>query len=285
MSKKRRFALKKLQVSDLREHPNNEKIFSPLAEPELQLLAEDMDANGLGTPIDVTPDGVIVGGHMRVRAAKLLGWSTIECRVHEDWQDPHAPEVIEHLISDNLNRRQCTRLGVARACDALFTTMKRRDINRDNNELREIIGKRLGTCGRTVSRYQRLLTLPRALQDAIDSGNLPMALGSKIAGLNRAEREKIAERVAMGESVRRVADEYVPKSSKRSASFESDIAPVGSAIERVADAVKELQQWWLTSDQIDDEDRSELNRVAGDLNELLRPVPKVRRRSPNSLAG
>ena len=40
-------------------------------------------------PLQVLPDGTIISGHQRVRAAKLLGWSHIEAVVR------HLPVVVD----------------------------------------------------------------------------------------------------------------------------------------------------------------------------------------------
>ena len=54
---------------------------------EIEALARDMDENGLRDPVEVLPDGTLVTGHQRVRAAGLLGWEEIDVVVRHDLAD------------------------------------------------------------------------------------------------------------------------------------------------------------------------------------------------------
>jgi ParB family transcriptional regulator, chromosome partitioning protein len=48
---------------------------------DIQGLAESMEELGLLQPITVTPDGLLLVGERRLRAAKLLGWAKIPVTV------------------------------------------------------------------------------------------------------------------------------------------------------------------------------------------------------------
>lgn len=48
---------------------------------DIDLLAASMANIGLLHPIVVTPDGLLICGERRLRAAKLLGWTTIPVTV------------------------------------------------------------------------------------------------------------------------------------------------------------------------------------------------------------
>jgi len=51
---------------------------------DLQSLAESMKELGLLQPIVVFPDGRLILGERRLRAAKLLGWKTVPVTIARD---------------------------------------------------------------------------------------------------------------------------------------------------------------------------------------------------------
>lgn len=67
---------------------------SRLEARKLRKLADSMDLIGLIYPVVVTPDFMIVEGHRRTAAAKLLGWADIMCILTEE-----APEQIYSSIN------------------------------------------------------------------------------------------------------------------------------------------------------------------------------------------
>ena len=91
-----------VRIGGLREHPRHREIDTQLSDAEIDLLAEDIRANGQQTPIEVTPDGVIVCGHQRVRALKKLGREVAAARVRHDLAGAGAAAVEERMINDNL---------------------------------------------------------------------------------------------------------------------------------------------------------------------------------------
>jgi ParB family chromosome partitioning protein len=51
---------------------------------DIAALAASMKVLGLLHPIVVTPDGLLVCGERRLRAARLLGWKTIPVTVRSE---------------------------------------------------------------------------------------------------------------------------------------------------------------------------------------------------------
>src|SRR5215831_13385677 len=48
---------------------------------DIEGLAANMEELGLLQPIGVRPDGTLIWGERRLRAAKLLGWTDIEAKI------------------------------------------------------------------------------------------------------------------------------------------------------------------------------------------------------------
>ena len=63
----------KWKISKLKEHPKQTALFGNVSDAELAALVADIKANGLHDPVEILPDGVIVAGHQRVRAAGSPG--------------------------------------------------------------------------------------------------------------------------------------------------------------------------------------------------------------------
>jgi ParB-like chromosome segregation protein Spo0J len=207
-------------LASLRPHPLQAVLFSPRAEWQVVELAASMEKNGLQEPIEVLRDRTIIAGHGRAEAAKRLGWTTITCWVRSDLASA-GPEAIERrMVESNSHRRQLSMLDVARNYRHLLAITTNRHGRTPSpviveGDLRDLIGKRFGISGRTVSRWLKILELPLALQTAVESGQLQLTTGCKIAALDPQDRELIAERIEAGEVPADVAAEYLPAKDGR----------------------------------------------------------------------
>jgi hypothetical protein len=189
----------KRRLDSLHPHPRQAKLFDDLAVQEFLALVEDIRENGMRSPPEILPDGTIVTGHQRVRAAKELGWDEIDVVVRYDLADDDgAAESL--LISDNLNRRQLSPLGQARCISALAEIEESR---RDRYAVgsrpilaRDRVGERLRMSGRNVDRYLAVLEAPQSVQRAFDCGFLPLVLAARVAHLRANVQRRVAESIA-----------------------------------------------------------------------------------------
>jgi ParB-like chromosome segregation protein Spo0J len=69
---------------------------------DLQVLADSMNAVGLLQPIGVTADFALVFGERRLRAARILGWSTIPARIVD------VPSIVAGEFAENEIRKDFT---------------------------------------------------------------------------------------------------------------------------------------------------------------------------------
>ncbi len=72
---------------------------------ELKDLAKSLSEHGLMNPVSITENKVLISGHRRIEAAKLLGWKTIEAIVHPNLS---KIELLEMEIDENLHRKDFT---------------------------------------------------------------------------------------------------------------------------------------------------------------------------------
>jgi hypothetical protein len=72
---------------------------------ELRELAQSMRDHGLQTPLEILPDGTIVCGHQRARAANLLGWEEIDVWVNHELAVHGDLAVEQRMSQDNWVKR------------------------------------------------------------------------------------------------------------------------------------------------------------------------------------
>lgn len=92
----------KLKVSDLCPHKDNDYFFDDITGEAWQEFIDSIKTSGVIEPIVVTQNKVIVSGHQRVRACKLLEIEEIDAEVKIfDSED----EIIKCLIETNIRQR------------------------------------------------------------------------------------------------------------------------------------------------------------------------------------
>lgn len=88
-------ALEQIAVARLRAHPRNARTHS---RKQVRMIASSIERFGFLAPVLIDGDNVILAGHARVEAAKLLGRESVPCRrvSHLSEQDQRA-----YLLADN----------------------------------------------------------------------------------------------------------------------------------------------------------------------------------------
>jgi N6-adenosine-specific RNA methylase IME4 len=85
-------------VADLRPHPQAD-VLPPLARQEYRSFLADVQRRGVLVPLDITPAGVVLDGHVRLRAALELGLKELPVR------ELSPPDELEYLFWAALRRR------------------------------------------------------------------------------------------------------------------------------------------------------------------------------------
>ena len=138
----------KWKIAKLKDHPRQAEMFGDVGDGELKALAENMDKRGQRDPVHIAPDGTVIAGHQRVRAAKLLGWKEIDVVVRHDLAAGGASAIEEHFIEDNFVRRHLPPLVRAKCIKRLMELEEGRDVARfgftKKEELKTRIAARMG---------------------------------------------------------------------------------------------------------------------------------------------
>lgn len=202
----------KWMIAKLKDHPRQAEMFGDVDEGELTALAENMQKRGQRDPVEITPDGTVVAGHQRVRAAKRLGWKEIEVVVRHDLAAGGEAAVEEHFLEDNFVRRQLSPLARARCIKRLMELDEGREAARfgflKKEELKKRIAARMGLSARSVSRYLLLLDAPAAVQRVFDRGLITLIVAGRVALLPKAVQAEVARRIEGGERPAAVIAEH-----------------------------------------------------------------------------
>jgi len=204
------------RLEELRDHPRQQELAGDVSETVLDELARDMDDRGLQQPVEILPDGTVIAGHQRLRAARKLGWPEINVIVRDDLGEADDPEALFHLVADNALRRQADAIATARAYRALKELERRREWDElryeDRRETRDRIGDVLGMTGRNLDRLENLLDLPRPIQDAVSRRELTQAVALQIRNLPIVKQQEIAAAIAEGRPAKEVVAPFFSSS-------------------------------------------------------------------------
>ena len=229
-------------VTELRPHPLQSQIYQDLSDAELEDLAEDIRANGLRQPIEITPDGDVICGHQRLRAVRLIGWTTVACVVRQDLADQGAEAVKRRLIEDNLNRRNLGRLGVLRACAALRQITDKKLIK--GTTLRDYVAKRFNLSGRTLDRQMKFLAAPPALQEAWDRRQLTDGDMRRVLQASSRRQKQIAEEILAGKPPKEAVRDLAKPAERSTPTVEVHVSRVVRALTELRAALPHDERAW-----------------------------------------
>ena len=195
------------KVADLHSSPYQARLFDDLPDQELAEMVEDMRVHSQRAPLEIRPNGEIVDGHQRKRAAEVLGWETVAVVVRDDLAHANSDEIECEMIDANLHRRQLGVLEVARLYARLRQIARGWDADEFfgavKQDVRDRLAKRLGNVsGRTLDRYLRLLLTPREVQDAVSRQELAMSAALRVAKLSADDKATIAAAIRGGQAAK-----------------------------------------------------------------------------------
>ena len=92
-----------MKISEIKINPGRRD----LKQQNVDELARSINAVGLMNPITVTQDNTLIAGLHRLEAAKLLGWTEIECTVSDvEGTQAELAEIDENFVRAGLSHRE-----------------------------------------------------------------------------------------------------------------------------------------------------------------------------------
>ncbi len=187
-------------IKDLKRNDRQDSNFHDLDDRELSRLAEDMKANGQTTAIEVLPGGMIIDGHQRLRAAEFLEWTEVRVRVRDDLQNKRRAAE-KRMIQANLSRRQLHTLDqvriAIRTCE-LEHKCRPGELGPFEQVLTRQLSELLSMSKRNVRRWLWVARAPMPVQLAVQEGKLNLVDAVKVARMDKASQQHIAEAIECG---------------------------------------------------------------------------------------
>lgn len=149
----------KLLIADLKAHPLNALIYG--SEDEDPNLVESIRKNGIQETPAVTPDGIIVSGHRRIRAASVLGLKEIDVIVKPFSDDAELELALIECNRQRVKSNETVAREAKRLLEIETELAKKRQISGSRKEAqaqqkkgaaRDIVGATLGISGLTVDK-------------------------------------------------------------------------------------------------------------------------------------
>ena len=127
----------KKKISLLKTHPHNKILYNDTDAEQVANLAENIKEYGQITPVVINQNNIILSGHRRISALKVLGKTYAECTI----KDIEPEEEIFYLIAAN-KQRQKDMLQISNEIELLYTLYSkgqgyRSDIHRNGSSADE----------------------------------------------------------------------------------------------------------------------------------------------------
>lgn len=167
-------------VSELRPNPINPR--GPVSDADVADLVKSVKVHGVLQALVALPDGTVVIGHRRLRAAELAGVAVVPVEDRE-WT---PAEQLEVMITENVQRKRLTPSAEGRAYRELLALgLTVLDISR-----------RVTVPPGRVSSRLKLAGFDEETKRLVDDGSVPLGAVDKLARLPSVDRRVAAEAIS-----------------------------------------------------------------------------------------
>jgi hypothetical protein len=199
-------AAEERRLSQLVEHPLQRFYNDGFGDPALKALAADIRQNGQREMIQILPANranlpanTILDGHQRCKALRLNGEHKTTVLVRYDLAQGDELTVEAAYLAFNAQRQHRDLLLRARTALRLIEIEKKRPRGQlrpwEVSEARDRVGQAIGMSGRNLNRYFKVLRTPLEVQNAFRAADLALVVAEKVADLQPASQQKLAERL------------------------------------------------------------------------------------------
>jgi ParB-like chromosome segregation protein Spo0J len=194
----------RIKVSELHPHPQNEYYFDDMTGDNWDELIRSITTSGVTNAITITQEKVIISGHQRVRACKVLGIDEVSYKMIQ-YDDER--EEIKDLIESNLRQRVLSNpnpIKMGRCFNFLNDyygfehggNRKSREnnfplIEKDIPNTQTELAESYGIAKQTMSNYMRLTKAIPELEELVDTGIVTSTTALAIMR-NLSENEQIS---------------------------------------------------------------------------------------------
>lgn len=183
------FEVCNIPVSEI--HPSDENPRSDIDEESVKELAESVRVYGILQPVTIRPDEdygteaspwVMVSGHRRLLACKMLGLETIPAIIRDDISDDKAYDI---MIVENLQRKDLTPLDEAVAFKSLVDAYP--TTGYQGTTIKELAA-RFGKSEKYIKDRLSLNNLVPELRECLKAGSLTIGAAISLSALSMQQQ-------------------------------------------------------------------------------------------------
>lgn len=250
--------MKEINVNEVQPHPNNKYYFDDIKGDGWDDLLQSIRTSGVTNAITVTESNIIISGHQRVRACKLLGIDKIPAHVIRYTDDElNKRKDIKDLIESNLKQRvpgnsNPVKLGRCFAfLKEYYGSKEGRPKKPENNfPVSKTVGdiaEENGVTKQTVNNLVRLSKAIPEIQELVETGKVsPTTALSILRQLPEEEQRKLANSLIESESRTSIAKvqeliDQIAEKDRRISELESQ-KPEVKEVEVVPDDYEKIKR-------------------------------------------
>jgi ParB family chromosome partitioning protein len=177
--------------------PNRYQPRTTFMEAELEELAQSVQEHGVLQPIVVRRKGdgmyELIAGERRYRAAKIAGLPNIPALV----RNSNDEKALAVALVENIQRQNLNPMEEAKAYSRLMGEF---------GLTQDLVARSVGKDRSSIANILRLLSLPKTVQQFIESGAISLGHAKVLAGLSTAETQlQLAQKIVSEQlSVRQI---------------------------------------------------------------------------------
>jgi ParB family chromosome partitioning protein len=177
--------------------PNRYQPRTTFAEAELEELAQSVNEHGVLQPIVVRRKGdgmyELIAGERRFRAAKISGMTAIPALV----RNSNDEKALAISLVENIQRQNLNPMEEAKAYSRLMGEF---------GLTQDLVSRSVGKDRSSIANIVRLLSLPKDVQQFIESGAISLGHAKVLAGLSTADAQlQLAQKIVSEQlSVRQI---------------------------------------------------------------------------------
>jgi ParB family transcriptional regulator, chromosome partitioning protein len=179
--------------------PNRYQPRTTFAEAELEELAQSVKEHGVLQPIVVRRKGdgmyELIAGERRFRAAKIAGMTAIPALV----RNSNDEKALAVALVENIQRQNLNPMEEAKAYSRLMGEF---------GLTQDLVSRSVGKDRSSIANILRLLSLPKDVQQFIESGAISLGHAKVLAGLSTADAQlQLAQKIVSEQlSVRQIEE-------------------------------------------------------------------------------
>jgi len=187
--------------------PNRYQPRTTFVEAELEELAQSVKEHGVLQPIVVRRKGdgmyELIAGERRFRAAKIAGMTAIPALV----RNSNDEKALAVALVENIQRQNLNPMEEAKAYSRLMGEF---------GLTQDLVSRSVGKDRSSIANILRLLSLPKAVQQFIESGAISLGHAKVLAGLSTAEAQlQLAQKIVSEQLSVRQIEQIISSGQKK----------------------------------------------------------------------